>query len=464
VSAPLIWILFPFGVAVGLWFLQWRPRLVARLAAAVSLALALLAWATPIAGLLKVGGLDVEISAELVILGRRLVLDSSNQAVLVLLFTFAFFWFLGAELARVHRYVVPLALAMLSLLVATMAVEPFLYAALLVEVTVLLSIPMLVAPGQPLGQGVLRYLIFQTMALPFILLSGWALGEAALNPADTMLLTRAALLLGFGFAFWLAVFPFYTWLPLLAGQSHPYTVGFVLILLPVSILFVGLDFLNGFVPLLNNPVLPQVLRLTGVLMVATGGIWAAFQQNVGRLFGYAVIVESGFALLALSFGRQVGVQLFALSLLPRLATLSAWALAAALLVDRSGDLEFESLQGQLYRTPFICGVLLAAYFSIGGLPLLANFPVRLAVLEGLAQESLSMATWALVGSACFLASGFRLLAILVRNEAGRWQIGETAVQAVLLSGCAALLVWIGVFPNLALPGLLNLVQAFQRLQ
>ena len=96
---------------------------------------------------------------------------------------------------------------MIALLVAALAVEPFLFSALLIEMAVLVSVPLLSPPGHPVGKGVLRYLIFQTLAMPFILFAGWVFGGVEINPADTQLLVQSVVLMGFGFAFWLAVFP-----------------------------------------------------------------------------------------------------------------------------------------------------------------------------------------------------------------------------------------------------------------
>ena len=173
-SAPLIWIILPLVVSLVLWFQKERHQLVILLAAGLCLLLAFLAWRAPIDSLIQLGPVSFIISSSLTFLGRSFILASSNSAFLILIYLIGAFWLFGAIAAGVPDIFVPLGLALISLLVAALSVQPFLYAALLIEVAVLLSIPMLVPPGKAAGQGVIRYLIFQTLALPFILLAGWA--------------------------------------------------------------------------------------------------------------------------------------------------------------------------------------------------------------------------------------------------------------------------------------------------
>jgi len=61
-------------------------------------------------------------------------------------------------------------------------------------------------------------------------------------------------------------------------------------------------------------------------MVVTGGLLAAFQHHLGKIMGYAIIVETGFSLLALSLGSSSSLNIFLLLLVPRAISLGLWAL------------------------------------------------------------------------------------------------------------------------------------------
>jgi NADH:ubiquinone oxidoreductase subunit 2 (subunit N) len=384
------------------------------------------------------------------------------------LYLTASFWFGAAYVAQAGRLFVPLGLAMVVLLTAAVAVEPFLYAALLIEMAVLVSIPFLISVGKPVGTGVLRYLTFQTLGMPFILFTGWMLTGSETGAADFGLVPQASILIALGFAFLLAVFPFYSWIPMLAKESHPYAAAFVFLLLPGTISLLGLGFLDQFSWLRNSENTYSLLQSIGILMVVTAGVWAAFQVNLERMLAYALILEIGMSFIAigLSQGEQAGAYLgiFFAALLPRGLSLGVWALALSVIRPRLPNLSFREVQGLARVAPVACGSLILAHFSLAGLPLLSGFPVRLALLEGLSKVSLLSGLWVLLGSLGMLVGGLRSLAVLVMGkEDGGWQVTETWTQRLfLLAGALSLLI-LGLVPQWFLPLFARLPLAFEQL-
>ncbi len=457
-NAPLIWIIVPLLAALLLFFLR-NYRLTTLITGMfVSLILALLAASVPIGEAFNIGSLELEISSTLTVLGRRFILTNNERTFLVLLFSLAAAWFLGAGITWAHRFFAPFGMGMIAMLVAALAVEPFLYAALLVEVAVLFCIPILAPPGMAVKSGVQRFLLFQTLAMPFILFAGWLLGLGEANPNNPEILIRAGLLLGLGFAFWLAVFPFYSWVPQLAHETHPYPAGFVLSLLPMSALLLGLDFLNGFTWLRTSVELYQILQFVGILMVVTGGIWAMFQNDLSRMLGYAVIVETGFALIALSLRSTPGFTLFAISFLPRLLGLIVLALALGVLVNQGKSTRLDGISGLFGRFPYASVAVLSALFSMGGFPLLAGFPVRLEIMEQLAGISITSTSWVLLGSAGFLVAGLRVLSWMVRGTNSEPRVEETWPQRFLLLAGVLFLLLFGLLPGVFYDSIVSLLR------
>src|SRR5262249_49177788 len=149
--------------------------------------------------------------------------------------------------------IVPYGLLITAFMVASIAVEPFLFAALFIELAVLLAIPMLIPINQMPGRGVVRFFVYQTLAMPFILLSGWLLSGVEASPGYVCLASQAASMLGMGFAVLLAIFPLYSWMPLLLEEAPPFIVGFLLWILPTITIIFGAGFLDRYSWLRSSP-------------------------------------------------------------------------------------------------------------------------------------------------------------------------------------------------------------------
>lgn len=466
-NAPFLWIIFPLTLAaVLLALMRWElgVNLAGTMAAA---ALAGLAWFLPLEDQIAFGPLGFEFADTWSILGRSFILGAAQRPALVVIYLAAAFWFAAGPIARTGRNFVPLGLAITALLAAIIAVEPFLYAALLIETAVLISIPMLVPVSRPPGRGVLRYLTYLTLGMPFILFAGWMLTGAATGSGDPQLVLRSAVLLGLGFALLLGVVPFHTWIPMLLEESHSYAAAYILLVLTSAISFFGLTFFNRYAWLREMENLYALLRFAGVLMVVTAGLWAAFERRLDRMLGFAVIFEVGFSLLsvglAMGAATDTFVGIFFASLLPRGLSLGVWALALVVLHDRAVQLDFQGVRGIARQMPLAAGALVLAHFSIAGLPLLAGFPLRLRVWEQMAQVSPLVAFWSLIGAFSLLFGGLRTLAVLVMGPEEDWALKETWPQRIYLGlGILALLL-VGLFPQWFLPIVANLPQVFERL-
>lgn len=463
-NAPLIWIIIPFSLSFLLW-LPRRANVTALLGGSLSAFLAVLAWLVPIDAALRISPeLSLKLSPELELLGRQIVLSPERQPLLALFYGLAAFWFFGSSAAAIARRLVPIGLGITALMIASLAVEPFLYAALIIQVVVLLSIPLLSPPDEKPGRGVLRFLIYETLAMPFILTAGWLLAGVESSPGDIELVVQSATLLALGFGFLLAIFPLYTWIPMLLNETSPYAVGFMLWLLSTATLLFAISFLNRYAWLREFSDLPNALRMAGLLMVATGGIWAAFQRHLGRMMGYAAVMNTGFSLLSLSLLREFQLSAFFLLLIPQALSLAIWALAISILKLREGTLEFAKLQGIVQRYPVIFSGLLLAHFSSAGLPLLAGFPPILAIWEGVAQNTLGGALWIAAGIAGLFTGAIRTLAIgLMTDEDSVWSVGGSYLQNILIGIGMIFLIILGIFPQILQPLLMNLPLAFERL-
>jgi len=462
-SAPLLWIILPAVLAIPAMLIT-NQRIQSILGGSVAALLALVAWVIPIDQALQLGAFSLKIAPAIQILGRRLVLVTADGPLLALFYGLIAMWFFGGEVTGTAHRLIPFGFMIAALLVASIAVEPFLYAAILIEIAILLSVPLLLPLNQTPGPGVVRFLIYQTLGMPFILFAGWFLAGVEASPGDLELAIQSATILGFGFAFLLAVFPLYTWLPMLAEEVSPYILGFLFWVLPTITIIFGMGFLDRYAWLRTSEQLGQILSWSGLLMVVTGGLFSAFQRQLSRQMAYAVIAETGFSLLALSLPPDKAVNTAFLLIIPRSIALLVWAMALSQMKEQVTPLRFRFIQGLARIHPITAAGLILAHFSVAGFPLLAGFPIRLALWEGLATQSLGTAFWFLVGILGLMTGATRTLAVLVMAPEGTgWELQERWGAGIMTGLGAISLFILGIFPQIFRPIMANLPAMFEHL-
>lgn len=462
-NAPTIWIIAPAFIAILLLAIR-NQRALSIIGGVVAILLAIAAQFVPIEEAFRLGALSIKIDSSLAVFGRILEIKPAEGSLLAIIYGATALWFFGAEASKNALRIVPYGLLITAFMVASIAVEPFLFAALFIELAVLLAVPLLTRIDQPPGRGIVRFLIYQTLAMPFILFSGWLLAGVEASPGDIALATQSASMLGLGFAFLLAVFPFYSWIPLLMEETQPFIVGFLLWILPTITIIFGAGFLDRYSWLRSSPQLATTLQSVGLLMIVTGGLWAATQRHLGRIMAYSSVAETGFSILALSLDPRLGIPILFLQLPARALGLAVWSLSLTVIKDRAETLRFGAVRGLLRSVPFASAGLVLASLSTSAFPLLAGFPARLALWESLSRVSLGAALWLGIGIIGLLTSSFRTMAVLsMAEEYTSWELREDWLQGIMLGlGMIGLFI-LGLFPQFVQYFLSNLPAMFEHL-
>ncbi len=462
-SAPIIWILIPFAAGVLILFLL-KERISSLAGGVISVLLSLTALIFPIDQALLLGSISIKISSSIQILGRGFALNTADGPLLAIIYGLAALWFFGTQASGTANRFVSLGLMIVALLTASIAVEPFLFAALLIDVAAMLVIPLLVPLHQRPGPGIIRFLIHQTLAMPFILFSGWMLAGVEASPGDIGSTIQAGTMLSLGFAFLLAIFPLYSWIPMLTEEASPYATGFLLWALPTFTVIFLLSFLDRYTWLRTSPQLSGAIQFAGAIMVASAGFFASQQKHIGRMMGFASIAETGLLVLAAGLKSSEIVNVTFLLLTPRGLELAVWALAISIIKRKAYSLRFSEVRGLVRNCPMAAASIVAAHLSMAGFPLLAGFPSRAALWQELAGQSLAISLWVFIGMLGLLIGAIRTLAVFVMAEEGKtWGLNETWVQRIMLGVGVIGLFILGIFPQILQPFIAGLPALFNHL-
>jgi formate hydrogenlyase subunit 3/multisubunit Na+/H+ antiporter MnhD subunit len=462
-TAPLIWIILPAMASAILYVLRRWKNLVAVAAVLLCIFLAWLAWILPIGEAVTLGTwpirASIKISETMFVLGRQLIIQNNMRPLLILAFLSSGLWFAGSRLIRADSTFIPLGLSIIALLISALAVFPFLYAALFIEIAMILSIPVLSPPPSSEHRGTIRFLVLFTIGFPFILLAGWRLSGIEAVPGDPAQVMQITILLGLGFAFLMAVFPFHTWIPMISETGQFFPAAYILFILPAAVSIFAHQFLTRYIWIKQIPSVLDGIFYLGTAMVLLSGLWAAFQRHAGRIFGFAVLMEIGFTMIAFRLDMQAPQipalsGIFYASLLPRCLALLLASICIGYISINVPNLEFRSIQGIARQLPLAAIGVLVSLFTLVGFPLTAGFPPHLALWTAVAQISSAAIIPLMLGIAGLLFSSFRCTAVMLMSPGDQsWKVGETRpIAAAILTLCLAL-VLLGIFPNWFIPAM-----------
>jgi NADH-quinone oxidoreductase subunit N len=460
-SAPVIWIGLPGVMAVVLWIIRRDERRTLFLALGFSLFMILTAALSKVEKpIIEIGSITVQISSTITLLGRNFSFTSGDLIIVALLFLILFFFISMAFVIDVPVKFVPTAFLLISLFLAALSVQPFLYASLLIEICVILSVTLFTDFGTKPTRGVMRFVIYQTLAMPFILTSGWVLSAVEANPTETKLVVQALILLGLGFSFWVGVFPFNSWMSQMAGEKPPFEVGFILLMFNTVVLILLIRYLDGFVWLRDDARIFTVLRILGLLMVISSAVLFLVEKNIFRTTAYIVSFETGLSILSLSLNKISGWDAFVFMFLPRILAISLWSVLLSYIQQVE---EQPNEEVRIYHPIILNGFALSA-LTLAGMPLLPAFPSRVLLFEELAQIDTGILVWVGCASLIFLGAVIKFL-FEIQKHTQNWSSGSLPfIERVYLYGFSTILVITGLFPQAFLRGMQTILDAFPNLR
>jgi len=399
----------------------------------------------PLDAALSVLGIPVRLESTWQILGRALSLDAQNRAGVGFLFLVgALFFGLGWAVAP-GRSFVPAGLIALGLLAGALTIEPFLFAAIFLELAAMASVFILIPPGSRSERGVLNILVLYTMAMMAILFTGWLLENVGVTSVTPDLALRVVLLLGLGFVILMFVPPFHYWLPSIAERVNPYSLAFVAIILQSSGVFFLLRFLDNFAWMRADPRVSMAIQAAGVLMIVFGTLVAVTQISFLKIAVYVLLADIGVSLLAigsdLSAGTEIAIGLTGV----RVISFGLWGLGAALMSKTGYS------RGDGRRAPIATAAGLVGVMSLAGFPLTAGFPWRWTLLTQLPEASRAGALLMVFSTLAILWAVLRWTSVLFDLGSAEADVVEDKPRTLAVTLMAGASLLLGIFPQLAVP-------------
>jgi multicomponent Na+:H+ antiporter subunit D len=301
------------------------------------------------------------------------------------------------------------------------------------------------SPQSQVSGDILRFLSYQLIGIAFVLFAGGMMENSPITLENNQGVKSIILVFGIGFLFIFSIFPLFTWIVKISEDAHPYTVSYIVLMLYGGYAIHFSSLLNEYQWMMEFFDVTGGILFAGTIMVISGGIFAAFETNLGRMLGYAIVMELGYVLLAISINETI---LTSGWIIPRMFSYLIWGLGLAGLKTGSSDLSFGSIRGFARIFPFTSTSILFAHLSVTGMPLLAGFPAIINLWSALAKISSSTTLLCLLGSTGLMIGGVRSLAELIINLSDSIPSQEeNPIQKTLLGIGIVLLFLFGLFPN-----------------
>lgn len=266
-------------------------------------------------------------------------------------------------------------------------------------------------------------------------------------PSNSALFIAGMLLLMFSMAFKVSAAPFHFWTPDVYDGAPTVFTSFMATIVKAAAFI-------AFIKLFNDQfgsLQPQWQLLIAIITAITlfiGNITAVFQQSVKRMLAYSSISQAGFmmmAIYAMNADAKEGLLLYSAAYC--LATIGIFAVLVKL-----KDYSFDGFNAFARYQPLLAAVVTICLLSLAGIPLTAGFLSKFYMLKAAALTG--KYTWLVIFAVLMAVVSvyyyFRVIQAMYFKDGETQAIEITPAFKVTLVALAALIILLGVFPNLIL--------------
>lgn len=262
----------------------------------------------------------------------------------------------------------------------------------------------------------------------------------------------ALLLMGIGLRAGIA--PFHQWAPDVDEGAPTSVTAFVSVCVRGAALLVLLRLVVHGLPE-GDATYRAVFAALAVVGIVVGSLMAMVQRNVKRLIAWAGVAQLGIMAMSFAVGGSAayGAMLFHLIAVGFMTL----GVLGVLLTLASGGREVERIEdfaGVGQSRPALAALTTLFLMGLAGLPLTAGFWAKWALLRAIVAEGrVELAAVALLGSVLLLFAYMRIPTLLYMRDAPEHRTSEASTsELAMLLVCAAVTLYLGVFPDPVLPG------------
>nr|WP_048149412.1 proton-conducting transporter membrane subunit [Palaeococcus ferrophilus] len=131
-----------------------------------------------------------------------------------------------------------------------------------------------------------------------------------------------------------------------------------------------------------------IIAFLGGLTIIVGGLLAALQEDIRKLFAYSSISQVGYILVGIGVGTALSMQAALFHALSHALFKGLFFLIVATIVHRTGKTTFADMGGLAEKMPFTFAMAFVAILSLAGIPPLVGFASKWVLFEAVISQNL----------------------------------------------------------------------------
>ncbi|AEH24827.1 proton-conducting transporter transmembrane domain-containing protein [Pyrococcus yayanosii] len=192
------------------------------------------------------------------------------------------------------------------------------------------------------------------------------------------------------------MFPLHVWAPDAYGETNQsYTAMFSGVLSKTGVygflllyLLMGYRLFYEFGTVRSAPAFGYIIAFLGGLTIIVGGILAALQEDIRKLFAYSSISQLGYILVGIGVGTALSIQAAIYHAISHALFKGLFFLIVATIIYRTGKTEFKDMGGLAEKMPLTFAMAFVAILSLAGIPPLAGFASKWLIFEAVISQNL----------------------------------------------------------------------------